>query len=85
MVKQTRHSGRIYLQINLMQICMENHVSSKLMLTLIFWNLEQSSAPGRPDIVDYDNRSVDLKWTAPTVDGGVPIEKYIIEKKDKFV
>lgn len=50
-----------------------------------FCNLEQSSSPGRPDIVDYDNRSVDLKWTAPTVDGGVPIEKYIIEKKDKFV
>lgn len=45
---------------------------------------EQSSAPGRPDIIDYDNRSVDLKWTPPALDGGVPIEKYIIEKKDKY-
>ena len=47
-------------------------------------HIEQSSAPGRPDIVDYDNRSVDLKWTPPSIDGGVPIEKYIIEKKDKY-
>jgi len=25
-----------------------------------------------------------LKWTPPANDGGAPIEKYIIEKKDKF-
>lgn len=25
-----------------------------------------------------------LKWTAPTSDGGAPIEKYIIEKKDRY-
>lgn len=40
--------------------------------------------PGTPEIVDYDNQSVDLKWAAPEFDGGAEIEKYIIEKKDRF-
>ncbi|XP_023314705.1 twitchin isoform X11 [Trichogramma pretiosum] len=40
--------------------------------------------PGTPVITDYDNESVDIKWTAPEFDGGAPIEKYIIEKKDKL-
>lgn len=25
-----------------------------------------------------------MKWTAPDFDGGAPIEKYIIEKKDRY-
>lgn len=41
------------------------------------------TAPGKPEIVDYDNKSVDLKWTVPESDGGAPIQKYIIQKKDK--
>lgn len=65
-----------YVILYLVELCL----TFKL---LLICHLEQSSAPGKPDIVDYDNRSVDLKWTAPTTDGGVPIEKYIIEKKDK--
>ncbi len=44
----------------------------------------EATAPGKPDIVDYDHESVDLKWTKPESDGGAPIDKYIIEKKDKF-
>lgn len=40
--------------------------------------------PGTPDIVDYDNESVTIKWAAPDFDGGAPIEKYIIEKKDRY-
>lgn len=43
-----------------------------------------SGKPGTPEIADYDNKSVDLKWEAPRNDGGAPIEKYIIEKKDKY-
>lgn len=44
---------------------------------------DEPGKPGTPEIVDYDNTSVDLKWEPPKKDGGAPIEKYIIEKKDK--
>lgn len=40
--------------------------------------------PGTPEVTDYDNESVSLKWAPPEFDGGAPIEKYIIEKKDRF-
>ncbi|XP_055385446.1 twitchin isoform X34 [Condylostylus longicornis] len=40
--------------------------------------------PGTPEIVDYNNHSVDLKWDPPKSDGGAAIEKYIIEKKDRY-
>lgn len=44
---------------------------------------DEPNKPGTPEVTDYDNQSVSLKWTAPNNDGGAPIEKYIIEKKDK--
>lgn len=31
--------------------------------------LDEPSAPGKPDIVDYDNKSVTLNWKAPDNDG----------------
>ncbi|CAJ0936429.1 unnamed protein product, partial [Mesorhabditis belari] len=34
--------------------------------------------------VDWDKDHVDLAWKAPANDGGAPIEKYIVEKKDKY-
>ena len=40
-------------------------------------------APGKPEIIDYDNKSVDLKWRAPKSDNGAKIEKYIVEKRNK--
>ena len=46
--------------------------------------LDPPSAPGKPEIVDYDKDHVDLKWAAPKSDGGAPIKKYVIEKKPKF-
>jgi len=42
------------------------------------------SAPGEPKIVDFDNKSVTLRWDKPKEDGGRPISHYIIQKKDKF-
>lgn len=45
---------------------------------------ETAGKPGTPEITDYDNKGVNLKWTKPKSDGGAPIEKYIIEKKDKY-
>lgn len=46
--------------------------------------IDEPGKPGTPEIVDYDNKGVDLKWTPPSNDGGAPIEKYIIEKKDRY-
>lgn len=43
--------------------------------------------PGKPEdlqVADYDQNKVDLKWKPPKSDGGAPIQKYIIEKKDKY-
>jgi len=42
------------------------------------------SPPGEPKIVDFDNKSVTLRWDKPKHDGGRPISHYIIQKKDKF-
>merc|ERR1711963_94263 len=42
------------------------------------------SQPGEPKIVDFDNKSVTLRWDKPKNDGGRPITHYIIQKKDKF-
>lgn len=41
-------------------------------------------APSDVTPVDWDKDHVDLEWKPPLNDGGAPIEKYIVEKKDKF-
>lgn len=45
---------------------------------------DEPMKPGKPDIIDYDNMSVTLKWERPKSDGGRPITHYVIEQKDKF-
>lgn len=40
--------------------------------------------PGLPDIVDWDEHMVKLKWEPPIRDNGAPITGYIIEMMDKF-
>lgn len=45
---------------------------------------DEPGKPGTPEIIDYDNKSVKLKWKAPDSDGGRPITHYVIEMKDKF-
>lgn len=50
----------------------------------IYRYIEPPGAPGEPSIVDFDNKSVTLRWAKPKEDGGRPISHYIIQKKDKF-
>lgn len=45
---------------------------------------DEPGAPGKPEIIDYDNKSVTLRWAKPENDGGRPISHYTIEMKDKF-
>lgn len=45
---------------------------------------DEPSNPSNLQITDWDKDRVDLKWSPPSTDGGSPIEKYIIEKKDKY-
>ncbi|CAF1142161.1 unnamed protein product [Rotaria sordida] len=44
---------------------------------------DEPSAPGKPEVTDWDKDHVDLEWRAPTTDGGAPIEKYLIERREK--
>lgn len=59
-------------------------VSSSDPLISLYFLLDEPHKPGTPEITDYDNESVSLKWTPPDFDGGAPIEKYVIEKKDRY-
>lgn len=43
---------------------------------------DPADAPGQPSVTDYSKDSANIKWTPPANDGGSPITKYIIEKKD---
>jgi hypothetical protein len=45
---------------------------------------DEPNAPGKPDIIDYDNQSVTLKWEPPKSDGGRPVTHYIIEMLNKY-
>lgn len=44
---------------------------------------DEPSKPGRPDPTNWDKDFVDLEWKKPDSDGGAPIEKYIIQMRDK--
>lgn len=39
--------------------------------------------PGLPDIADWDEKSVKLKWEPPIRDNGAPITGYVIEVMDR--
>ena len=51
----------------------------------VFYTFSEPPSPPRdPQIVDFDNQSVTLRWSPPADNGGRPITHYIIQKKDKF-
>lgn len=54
-------------------------------LTMVYFlSTAEPDAPGKPELKDWSKNHADLKWKAPKNDGGAPIEKYIIEKKDQY-
>ena len=44
---------------------------------------DEPGQPGKPQVTDWDKDHADLQWEPPKEDGGAPVEKYIIEKRDK--
>ena len=57
-----------------------------LLVTFLYFHvfcnvfLDPPGKPGKPTIEDWDNKSVDLKWS-PAAENGAPITSYIIEAK----
>jgi len=45
---------------------------------------DEPGRPGKPEIFDYDNQSVSLRWTKPESDGGRELTHYTVEMKDKL-
>ena len=43
--------------------------------------LAVSLPPSQPDVTDYNERSMTLRWKAPIDDGGMPITSYNVEAK----
>lgn len=46
-------------------------------------NVKPPDEAGKPEIVDFDEKSVKLKFKPPKNDGGAPVTHYVIEAKDK--
>jgi Fibronectin type III domain/Immunoglobulin I-set domain len=46
-------------------------------------NVKAPGEAGKPEITDFDEKSVKLKFKPPRNDGGAPVTHYIIEAKDK--
>lgn len=52
-----------------------------IFLTYIFLFPAVSLPPSQPDVTDYNERSMTLRWRAPIDDGGMKITAYNIEAK----
>lgn len=45
---------------------------------------DKPTPPGKPEYKDWGATYMAIEWSPPESDGGAPIEKYIVEKKDNF-
>ena len=52
-------------------------------LHVVSFSTDKPGPPGLPEIVDFDENSVKLKWDPPIRDGGAPITGYVLEMKPK--
>lgn len=43
---------------------------------------DEPGKPGTPEVTDWDSDRIDIEWDPPVKDGGAPIEKYLVEKRD---
>ena len=50
---------------------------------LYLYRPDAPSAPGTPEVVDFDKDCAEIKWTPPKKDGGSRIKRYLIESKPK--
>uniref|UniRef100_T1IEM7 Fibronectin type-III domain-containing protein n=1 Tax=Rhodnius prolixus TaxID=13249 RepID=T1IEM7_RHOPR len=39
--------------------------------------------PGKPQLKDWDKDFVELAWAPPESDGGAPVQKYVVQMRDK--
>lgn len=62
-----------------MDIFLGVHFNIRFLILLV----DEPSKPGRPNPTNWDKDFVDLEWTKPASDGGAPIDKYIIQMRDK--
>ncbi|KAL3842488.1 hypothetical protein ACJMK2_020494, partial [Sinanodonta woodiana] len=44
---------------------------------------DPTDPPGEPEILDYDKDYIELGWMPPERENGAPVEKYILEVKEK--
>jgi hypothetical protein len=44
---------------------------------------DEPTAPYVPQVLDWDADRIDIEWKAPDSDGGAPLEKYLVEKREK--
>ena len=45
--------------------------------------LDPPGQPGRPEVIDYDKDRAEIRWAPPMSDGGNPIQKYVVEKRER--
>lgn len=48
-----------------------------------FYAADVPTKPGKPQLKDWDKDFVELAWAPPESDGGAPVQKYVVQMRDK--